>query len=303
MGTEMDTISQAQRERLFYIEFRLRFFGIINRQDMELRFEIRPAAATRDFRLYKTIAPGNLVYDPYSKAYVRSANFTPCFDLSCDQALTGLCAGLGDDAVVRAPAAVSADSPFRYHLPDVDILAAFSRAIYQGKPVSMQYLSVSTGCSERTIVPHALVDSGVRWHVRGYDRNNHRFSDFVLNRVQSVTQLAAVADTHEVQVADEQWNLHVLLELVPHPALRHPEVIEAEYGMKDGVARLQVRSAMAGYLMRLWDVDCGAGSTVNSNPSHLLALNNREHLSNVASLVLAPNWNQTEALTTGNIHG
>ena len=59
----LDDISQAQQERLFHIDFKLRFLGAVNRADLVTRFGIKAAAATRDLSLYKQLAPRNLEYD------------------------------------------------------------------------------------------------------------------------------------------------------------------------------------------------------------------------------------------------
>jgi hypothetical protein len=53
---QLPTLSQAQRDRLAFIEMRLRFFGEIRRQDLVERFDIQSAAATRDLALYKDLA-------------------------------------------------------------------------------------------------------------------------------------------------------------------------------------------------------------------------------------------------------
>ena len=56
----IQNISQAQRERLAYIEFRLYFLGEARRQDLIQRFGTAPAVATRDFAQYKELFPRNI---------------------------------------------------------------------------------------------------------------------------------------------------------------------------------------------------------------------------------------------------
>ena len=70
-------MSQAQRDRLAFVELRLRFMGEIRRQDLVARFDIQAAAATRDIAQYKELAPGNMEYDTKGKVYVRAAWFRP----------------------------------------------------------------------------------------------------------------------------------------------------------------------------------------------------------------------------------
>ena len=38
---------------------------------------------------------------------------------------------------------------------------------------------MTSGKTQRVIVPFALVDTGLRWHVRAYDRKRNGFRDFL----------------------------------------------------------------------------------------------------------------------------
>jgi len=76
----------------------------------------------------------------------------------------------------------------------------------------------------------------------------------------------------ELAAADDQWNTLLTLELVPHPDLKHKEAIELDYAMTDGVKTIQIRAAMAGYLLRLWNVDCSL--EYRGNQACQLALKN-----------------------------
>src|SRR5689334_5869282 len=89
-------MAQGQRDRLAFIELRLRFIGEIRRQDLVTRFSIQTAAATRDLAQYKELAPRNMEYDTKSKAYIRAAWFRPLFDFSVERVLNWLAQGWGD---------------------------------------------------------------------------------------------------------------------------------------------------------------------------------------------------------------
>src|SRR5690606_13152693 len=121
----------------------------------------------------------------------------------------------GDDFVGTHHAMLPAELPTQLNLPQLDILAVISRAIHQGKVLSIRYRSLSNGLGEREIVPFALVDNGLRWHVRAYDRKRGRFADFVINRiVEASHRPAAVVAAYESKEADIQWNRVVELHLV-----------------------------------------------------------------------------------------
>jgi predicted DNA-binding transcriptional regulator YafY len=65
----------------------------------------------------------------------------------------------------------------------VIILGTVTRSMCAKRALRINYLSLSSGPKKREIVPVALADNGLRWHVRSYDRVRKRFSDFVLTRI------------------------------------------------------------------------------------------------------------------------
>lgn len=73
-------LTQPQRDRLAFVELRVRFIGEIRRQDLVARFGIQSAAASRDLALYKELAPGNIDYDSKAKTYVLGPDFQAVFD-------------------------------------------------------------------------------------------------------------------------------------------------------------------------------------------------------------------------------
>jgi hypothetical protein len=77
---QLADLTQPQRDRLAFVELRVRFIGEIRRQDLVSRFGIQSAAATRDLALYKELAAGNIDYDSKGKSYVLGSDFHPVFD-------------------------------------------------------------------------------------------------------------------------------------------------------------------------------------------------------------------------------
>lgn len=283
------TVSQSQRERLFYIDFKLRFLGAISRQDLVSRFGIQAAASTRDIALYKSLAPENLWYDTKVKTYVVTDSFDPIFEYSGNQALSALCHGLGDDQVEANTALIPSESPTQLNFPNLDVLAKITKAIHQQKALNIEYHSLSSGPSTRVIVPFALVDNGLRWHVRAYDRKREQFSDFVSNRITHPQIVTTAIPVNETREADIQWNRIVEMHIVPHPRLKHPETIEKEYGMDSGMLKILVRAAVAGYVLRRWNVDSSISHHLDQPEIHLW-LQNRQTLYGVENLAIAPGY-------------
>ncbi|MFN6184199.1 MAG: WYL domain-containing protein [Burkholderiales bacterium] len=291
---QLSEMTQSQRDRLAFVELRLRFIGEIRRQDLVARFGIQAAAATRDLGQYKELGPRNMDYDTKGKVYVRGEWFRPVFDFPAERVLTWLSQGFGDGEPSRLRSLVTCDGSALSTNLDLEMLSVLTRAIHKKTAVEISYHALSSGLTTREIVPFAFADNGQRWHVRGYDRRSGEFRDFVLGRLDQARIVTGNVADHERPDQDIQWNRITELELVPHPAnVQHPDTIEAEYGMENGVLRMRVRAAMAGYLMRRWNVDCTEDHSLKGAEFHLW-LRNRQALYGVTNLVLAPGYQSQE---------
>lgn len=287
-GTLPVEASQSQRERLAYLEMRVWFTGELRRPDIETRFGVKPAAASRDLTSYRELAPKNLEYDPGARCYRPTPLFKPLFGFSAERVLSWVSQGFGDGLEPRPKKAFPCEGPGLVSPPDLEILAAVTRAMCAGKALKVSYLSVSSGRASRVIVPVALADTGQRWHLRAFDRKNGRFSDFALRRIEKAEILGAAEDGERL-ADDEQWARIVDLELVPHPGAQWPEGIEADHAMEAGVLKVRSRAALAGYFLRRWLVDCSEGHCLSPREHHLW-LRNIQTLYGVESAALAPGY-------------
>lgn len=283
-------MTQSQRDRLAFLELRLRFVGEFRRQDLVERFGIQAAAATRDIGQYKELGPRNLDYDTKRKVYVRADWFRPVFDFAASRVLTWLSQGFGDGEPMRVRQLVACEGSELSVNLDLEMLSVLTRAIHKKAAVEISYRALSSGLTTREIVPFALADNGQRWHVRAFDRRSGDFRDFVLTRIADARAITGAVQERETSDQDIQWNRIAEIELVPHPAnVQHPDTIEAEYGMENGALRMRLRAAMAGYLMRRWNVDCTEDHSLKGAEYHLW-LRNRQALYGVTNLVLAPGY-------------
>lgn len=287
----MDTLSQTLRERLNYLDFRVYFTGQIGRHDLIKRFGISEAAATRDLATYREQAPRNLEFDSAAKLYRITPQFRPHFIDQVDSKviLRALVHGIGDDFGVTPSPLVPCELPFRLHAPNIAVLAAICRAIHARSVAELEYLSES-GLARRQIVPFALAGNGLRWHVRGYDRKRKRFGDFVINRIREAAVLTDESvQPHETKEADDDWNRKVVLEIVPHPRVKHKAMVEQEHGMTDGVLVHKTRAALCGYVLRLWNVDCSPTHELEGR-EYQLWLRNSVALYGINNITIAPGY-------------
>ena len=266
-------LSKKQSKRLSFIEQLIYVQGFVNREDLQERFGISTAAATNTFSLYNKIAGENLSYNVQKKQYEKSASFRHYFypKLLYERIPLYTLPKLSEFLINDPP----------------DNISTLSVAIQNTIPLQIAYSSASSGTTSRQVVPVAIADTLLRWHLRAYDRKKHRFSDFVLHRIKSVKYLSDknVAE-FEHPDKDEEWHKFVKLEISTHPKnLKDAENFE----MGSQQLEIGIRAAMAGYFLQLWNVDCSSDASLVGE-QYLYKLNNVKSVSNLADLTLAPGY-------------
>lgn len=267
-----------QLERLFYLEFLALFTGQVSRKDLVTRFGISEPAATKDLSLYTELAPGRLQYDLRQKCYVL-ANDSPYFTHDVEQSLYALA---GDRAIAinsghakRLPSWVHCD--IKRAIP-LSVAATIARSIYQGRVLHADYASLSSGFRKRALAPLALVNDGLRWHVRCFDheRPTDGFRDYNFARFGDVS----VGELANVSLEDDaEWMTEVDLALVPHPGALHPETIRLDYGFESDVKVVTLKQCLVGYFLRHWHIDYSDNAGGDPRAQQLF-LKNKEELIN-----------------------
>lgn len=287
----LKNLNQAQQQRLAFIDFTLQYYGQIKGSDLTNRFSTANHLATEDLTHYQKLAPNNLEMGHNSSSYQRKDGFKPLFDHAPEAVLSGLCRGFGDGfSYSLEPNELCVDAIRLIH-PQTDVIAALMRAIKNRFVLNSEYISLSSGPSRREIVPHAIINNGHRWHTRAFDRQSGQFRDFVCSRFKTLDVVIEPAKDTERREQDNQWNKVVNLVLTPHPKLPHPQAISMDYQMHNGKLNLELRAALAGYLLQQWQVDCSADHQLN-HLQHQLALENPQVLAKIENLMLAPGYNQ-----------
>ena len=270
--------------------------GEVGRPHLANRFGIAPAAATRDLALYREVAPKNIEFDGSNKIYRIGKAFAPLFDHAPQRVLSALSLGFGDGVNGESLPMLPCESPAVLSSPRMDVLAPICRAIQARRPVAIRYHSMSNGESDRVIVPFALVDTGLRWHVRAFDRKSSEFRDFVVTRIEAPTLVDEEPKVSERPDNDIQWTRIVELDLVPHPRLARPEIIRMDYGMVDGPIRMRVRAAVAGYMLLRWSVDASPDHSLKEE-QYRLWLSDPLALYGVENAKLAPGYRAPKGRT------
>jgi len=276
-------VKWATRQRLQYIEVMAYYTGVVSRSDVARAFGISDPAATKDLKLYTELAPGNLVYTQSVFGFVPAPDFSPAFaDLSPAAVLPVIAGNL---AVAGGPYGKEAiyglateSLPLPARLPGAGVLAQITRAIHGHRKLRVSYRSLSDRDSpqSRILEPHALVDTGLRWHVRAYSTETYDFRDFVLSRLLEAECLSDPAESSAEY--DEDWAETVTLKLGPHAGLdmQKRASLLLDYGASDETIEMEVRRALIGYVLQRLSVDTTKDHSLNPQAYQLMLLNREE---------------------------
>ena len=204
--------------------------------------------------------------------------------------LSAISRGIGDGDDRPGGSYLPCELPLRLNRPTLQEVAVVTRAIHQQQVLLVKYHSLQRGTAKREVVPHALVDSGLRWHTRVFDRETGEFRDLVISRIEAAAPMHnGEILPHEIAQADEEWNRKIDLVLMVHPGVVRPEIVQRDFGMRRGELQVTVRAAIAGYVLQLWNVDCSADRRLDP-AIHRLCLKNMKAIMGTKSLDIAPGF-------------
>lgn len=224
-------------------------------------FGIGRQQASKDINNYnREIGPGNLEYDKYIKGYKPTESFRPKLTEGLADEYLHLMARNNElsnvfDSLRLSVANVEVLSvPVRDVRPD--ILRPIMQAARMQKRLEVDYVSIGNPNHEgRIIVPHTLVHTGLRWHVRAWCEKNQDYRDFVLSRFRDVPDI--MDDSEHGVEGDTQWNTQVSIRITPDPRLSPEQqgVIERDYGMEKGVLEITTRGKLVPYALKQLHID------------------------------------------------
>ncbi|EJM79597.1 WYL domain-containing protein [Pseudomonas sp. GM60] len=224
-------------------------------------FGISRQQASKDINTYLTEhAPKNLTYDKHLKGYKPSKVFKPLFiDGSASAYLHLLNQNRERAAHIEGLALAYAHTELLL-IPDrsirPEILRPILQACREGLRLETDYVSLANPNPEtRVIVPHTLVFTGMRWHVRAYCEKNGHYRDFVLSRFRGDPDLIHASEKKREDDADWMAEIDVIFE--PDRRLKPEQklIIEADYGMQNGQLVIRTRGALVQYILQRYQID------------------------------------------------
>lgn len=136
------------------------------------------------------------------------------------------------------------------------ILRTLVQASREHRRVDLSYISMTSGIEEdRIIVPHTLVYTPLRWHVRAYCEKHGDFRDFVLSRFRGSSEL--LNESQFTSEEDKIWNKEITLEIVPDSRLgeAQQEIVARDFNMKNRCLLIKIRAPLVAYMLQALNID------------------------------------------------
>ncbi|HEY7775435.1 MAG TPA: WYL domain-containing protein [Kineobactrum sp.] len=249
--------------RYRFIETIVLWEGRLTTRHLCETFGIGRQQASKDINHYiRAIGPGNLVYNTSLKGYTPAADFTPQVTQGLADEYLHLMARNNELSNVFESLALNIANVEVLSVPVRDVkpeaLRPIMQAARQQRRLEVDYVSVHNPDREgRIIVPHTLVFTGLRWHVRAWCEKNQEYRDFVLSRFRGIPDILG-ASPHGFE-GDTDWNAQVTIRVVPDPRLRADQaaVVAADYGMHNGALEITTRGKLVPYALKLLHIDPG----------------------------------------------
>lgn len=245
---------ERQAERLKFIDLCAYVLGYVNRGLLTSRFNIEIAYASRDIKEYQEQSLGKLSYNTSLKAYEPVGWFEPMFKHTIEDAFMLLSEGAQKINFLPILSESQAVTSIHGVEPKLELVAPLLRAVGRGLKVEIDYISNSSGQTQRLIAPHSLITAGNFKYVRAFDHKTGEFRSFKLNRIIHARLTNWKIDVEMQKDSDQDWNELVTLELSANQSLKYKEAIELDYGIVNGVLEVPIRKALIPFFLMDWNI-------------------------------------------------
>jgi predicted DNA-binding transcriptional regulator YafY len=248
-----------QRYRL--IEIVALWEGKLNAGHLIDYFGIGRQQASKDINEYlQSIGPNNLIYNASLKGYEPSSSFIPKVTSGDADEYLHLIHRNNDLVNTFEEMTLGFDYTHKLPLPTYrirpEVLRQIVKACREKSRLEVDYRSINAPNKDgRIIVPHSIVHSGMRWHVRAFCEKNQDYRDFVLTRFYGEPE--CIGSSSQNIEKDDAWNTKVNVCFTPDErlSLEQQKIVANDYGMTDNSLLIQVRGALVQYLLQMMRID------------------------------------------------
>ncbi|MGI2038130.1 WYL domain-containing protein [Shewanella frigidimarina] len=235
------------QERFMLLELLAWWQGSVTNSQLVKALDISRQQAYSDIKKYCKLHPHNLIHA--KQGYIPSTTFKAHYisgDVS--QFLSWWSTGSILNTKLTSSHVVQLAIPTRK--VSVKVIRALVKAIIQQKSVEAAYVSLSHPENDgRIFHPHTFVNTGLRWHVRGYCEKAQDYRDLVLSRFHDDIELLEDS-SHPIEL-DEAWlqTIKIILKPDQRLSIQQQSVLANDYQLNDGLLIIETRAALANYIL------------------------------------------------------
>jgi WYL domain len=272
-------------DRLKLIDQCLFFYGYVSRSMLVEYFDIGTATASRALKSYQENWPDNAkLQKGKSGGYFITSNFIPSFKHLAEDGLNLLCNGTITQRLQLKT--YGPEQLFEASRLNATTVGCVTRAMVNKNAVKIQYISGTSGYSDRIIHPRYVFQGGGAWYVRAYDELHEEHRTFRFSRIMKSESVYSA----DLPKDDTEWKEEIILSLAPHTKHPNPEAHAIDLGLSNRpVINVKSNNVVAGFLLTDLRVDCSEYGDLNPF-EYPLRLMNREDLRDKSSLSFAPGF-------------
>jgi hypothetical protein len=254
--TKTDFREFARHDRYRAFEIMLWWEGACNATDLSALFNVRRENVTKDIQSYRAEHGEQVIYDSINKTYRPSPGFAPAYIAGQIMEYVDFTRRFHQEKLGSHQLPDWLDvGPRPLIEPNPHLFRTLVKAIRYRQPIDVRYRSWNhPQGKDRCIHPHALANSGLRWHCRAFDVSTDSYRDFHLGRFEQYQEVIGARGITGGQ--NIGWNTLIDLELIPNPMLSNDEqqLVRADYGFAEGSLSLQCRQSMANYVLQSYNI-------------------------------------------------
>lgn len=249
-----------------YILLKTYWESEISRKDLIGVFNVSEKQASNYLAEVRKEYPNAITYDVSLKRYIPGVNIEKSLPSMDFQEYLNIHSNSGVQTYNILPS-----KP----LIPVYLYRLINKAINLEFAIQFKYHSLnSSSAKERKVYPHSLINSGYRWHIRGWEEESQKFKDYALSRIElEGARLVEKQDKRSNIAQDSAWNNEVGIFLIPNPSLsaEKRKIIALDFNMRDGILSVFCKEALMLYTLNSYLVtDFSEKPTTNQ----LLAIGN-----------------------------
>lgn len=211
--------SKKSIPRLEFIESLLYWEGKVHRRDLIKNLGVSAPQASLDLKEYRNEAPQNVTYDPSTRNYMPTKEFSPRFYKPNAYAYLGNLLQYKQNLIDHfnpAFGAVPNNTSITVLTDSIEsnVVRQVTQAIKNGKKIEIGYQGMDKGMevTRRWITPTLLFYDGMRWQSRAFCYFREAYRTFTLSRIVKIYK---IADGDNSLPPDEKWEMTIDVILIP----------------------------------------------------------------------------------------